>query len=320
MSKWEDHTLNCPKCGNKVPARIYSSVNITIDPELRESVFRGTINEFTCEYCRLKLDVENDLLYHDVARQIAVWFKPDEPLDSDYKKVQAFFRAAGASYLADAPVENTWGAFVSKIMELEDNAAEFSGTRTPEIATGSERHKNGEPNRKRNAFGLLGGLLVVGLWCYVQAAGDYGWAQSVASHKFMDGWSVAAVSDHLIEPTRPWTWFQPPVTMMWLVNMNELERTERYRIAPTIRVENSQFEFTAEEFMLILHDCEDGKVAYLDSLEELETSLGQYEWHDNLPDSPGAIAHKFVCSWDAAGIVPHPRTQIEQARSGWPSL
>ncbi len=40
--------LNCPKCGDKQETTIYESINVSLDPTLKERLYRGEINTFHC--------------------------------------------------------------------------------------------------------------------------------------------------------------------------------------------------------------------------------------------------------------------------------
>ncbi len=41
--------LECPKCGTRQNVFLYDSINVSIDPNLKEKLFKGEINVFQCE-------------------------------------------------------------------------------------------------------------------------------------------------------------------------------------------------------------------------------------------------------------------------------
>ena len=47
----DEDVLVCPDCGLEQKITICPSVNVTIDPEMREKVLSGEIFQFTCDKC-----------------------------------------------------------------------------------------------------------------------------------------------------------------------------------------------------------------------------------------------------------------------------
>jgi predicted nucleic-acid-binding Zn-ribbon protein len=54
MSKMTIHNLECPHCGNKQETKVWHSVNVKLDPELKRKLFDAQINLFSCEKCGKK--------------------------------------------------------------------------------------------------------------------------------------------------------------------------------------------------------------------------------------------------------------------------
>ena len=73
--------LECPKCGARQNVPLYDSINVSIDPDLKEKLFRGEINVFQCETCDQKVFVANPLLYHDMEQHLMVQFYPFQAVD-----------------------------------------------------------------------------------------------------------------------------------------------------------------------------------------------------------------------------------------------
>ena len=69
MSISRDKEIPCPSCGKNQKVTIWSTINVTADPSLRECLFNGEINLFQCVNCELKDFLPVPLLYHDI------WFK-----------------------------------------------------------------------------------------------------------------------------------------------------------------------------------------------------------------------------------------------------
>ncbi len=75
--------LTCSSCQHEQMARVWSTINVTLDPELRIRLFNGDINMFRCESCNSSSRVEKDLLYHDMTRKFCVRYVPPISLSSN---------------------------------------------------------------------------------------------------------------------------------------------------------------------------------------------------------------------------------------------
>jgi CpXC protein len=82
MSKMTIHNLECPHCGNKQETKVWHSVNVKLDPELKRTLFDAQINLFSCEKCGKKTFINAPLLYHDMTQQFCVQYYPPEVLDN----------------------------------------------------------------------------------------------------------------------------------------------------------------------------------------------------------------------------------------------
>ena len=48
MSLEREETLKCPKCKTENKFRIYDSINVTLDPELKKKVLDGSLFKMKC--------------------------------------------------------------------------------------------------------------------------------------------------------------------------------------------------------------------------------------------------------------------------------
>jgi len=80
LSIHENQTINCPKCANEQNAEIWSSINVSLNPEGRNKLFDGEINRFKCEDCGYEALIPAPLLYHDPDRKFAVHYFPAESI------------------------------------------------------------------------------------------------------------------------------------------------------------------------------------------------------------------------------------------------
>ncbi len=79
MSSFHEQTLPCPRCNTPSPFTIWESVNVTLDPELKEQLLSRELFRFTCPACQETSELVYPLLYHDQQRKLMVWLLlPDE--------------------------------------------------------------------------------------------------------------------------------------------------------------------------------------------------------------------------------------------------
>jgi hypothetical protein len=94
--------LECPACGNKQQVKVWSSVNITLNPELKEKVMNYEINQFNCDACANTAFINTPLLYHDMDRKYCVQYYPLESLTNP-EFLESFSR--DGSLIKDQPLE-----------------------------------------------------------------------------------------------------------------------------------------------------------------------------------------------------------------------
>jgi hypothetical protein len=103
MSSESPEELTCRVCGNKQVTTLWDSINVTLDPELKDKLFAGEINVFTCEKCCEKRTVNAPLLYHDMTLLFCVQFYPPEALgDIDFFRQ---FKADGSMLMDNIPAQ-----------------------------------------------------------------------------------------------------------------------------------------------------------------------------------------------------------------------
>ncbi|HET9979600.1 MAG TPA: CpXC domain-containing protein [Ktedonobacterales bacterium] len=75
-------TFQCP-CGESFDTNIYSTVNVTMEPELLYRLLAGTLNVATCPNCGRKAASAQPFIYHDMARGLFAYVHPDADLPDD---------------------------------------------------------------------------------------------------------------------------------------------------------------------------------------------------------------------------------------------
>jgi hypothetical protein len=96
MTRRRSIELECPRCSAKQKVSVYDSINVSVDPDLKEKLFKGEINVCQCEKCDQAIFVPNPLLYHDMEKELMVQFYPFQAIgDKDF--LQQFSKEGGYS-------------------------------------------------------------------------------------------------------------------------------------------------------------------------------------------------------------------------------
>ncbi|OGS45524.1 MAG: hypothetical protein A2539_10180 [Elusimicrobia bacterium RIFOXYD2_FULL_34_15] len=64
MSFSQKQIVTC-ECGHEFEWDIWSSINVTRDPDLKETLFNGLLNVVVCPFCGIFFYFETFILYHD---------------------------------------------------------------------------------------------------------------------------------------------------------------------------------------------------------------------------------------------------------------
>ncbi|HKZ72329.1 MAG TPA: CpXC domain-containing protein [Nitrospirota bacterium] len=75
MTLTTSEVIICP-CGEQFIAPLYSSINVSEEPELQEKLLKGEINKVICPRCRETFFAGRFLLYHDMEKNLMIWMAP----------------------------------------------------------------------------------------------------------------------------------------------------------------------------------------------------------------------------------------------------
>lgn len=92
--------LVCPECGKKQTVIIWESLNISIDPKEKENFLAGKTNFFECSHCDFKSYIPCSFMYHDMERQIAVFYLPEDEIE---KKIETHQFTPNGEMILDIP-------------------------------------------------------------------------------------------------------------------------------------------------------------------------------------------------------------------------
>lgn len=72
MSKSSKKTICCPFCKKPIPFEHFSSVNVSVDPDLKQRVLDGSLFTLACPYCSKKTAINSPWLYHDMNKRFLI--------------------------------------------------------------------------------------------------------------------------------------------------------------------------------------------------------------------------------------------------------
>ena len=98
MSQQRNAEVKCPQCGRPGTFVAWDSVNVDLDPEMRDSILSEDIFVWTCPHCGAKVYYPYSFLYHDMKHKFMLFFDPEEPEDGkkyEPMQIEAVFQFTG---------------------------------------------------------------------------------------------------------------------------------------------------------------------------------------------------------------------------------
>ena len=93
MSRHRNETYTCPKCGHTQEFLMWESVNVQLNPEMKEKILDRSFFSQTCDICGTIAQVLYTFLYHDMEARLMVYIvsakEPDE-LERHIKEINKF--------------------------------------------------------------------------------------------------------------------------------------------------------------------------------------------------------------------------------------
>lgn len=83
MSQLCKDTITCPRCHREGEFEYWSSINVDLDPELKERIFNEEIFIWTCPECGAQVFIPFGTLYHDMKNNYMIFFDHEEPEDGN---------------------------------------------------------------------------------------------------------------------------------------------------------------------------------------------------------------------------------------------
>jgi TFIIF-interacting CTD phosphatase-like protein len=72
MTQAKTEKIKC-QCGNVVDVTLLDSVNVTLDPNLKNLIMERKINNFYCLNCGAKNELIKQFLYNDMDKKKQIW-------------------------------------------------------------------------------------------------------------------------------------------------------------------------------------------------------------------------------------------------------
>ena len=74
MSMHHIEQIKCPKCGKDAEFEIWNSINVDLNPEMRERVLDGTLYNFKCQHCGHEDKIAYPILYNDMTHNFMIYY------------------------------------------------------------------------------------------------------------------------------------------------------------------------------------------------------------------------------------------------------
>jgi len=81
MSKNTTTPHQCPRCGKTSEITIWQSINVDLDPDLKDKVLDESLFSFRCNSCSFHQGVAYASLYNDMTKQFMVYWIPSDESD-----------------------------------------------------------------------------------------------------------------------------------------------------------------------------------------------------------------------------------------------
>ena len=78
MSMPSNTKITCPKCNHESDYIVWYSINVTLNPEMKDKILDDTLFSWVCPHCGENYYVPYDFLYHDMENGLFTWYRNEE--------------------------------------------------------------------------------------------------------------------------------------------------------------------------------------------------------------------------------------------------
>lgn len=131
MSKLHKEIYICPNCGKEIEYEYWDSVNVTLEPQLKESVLDGSIFNCSCS-CGYDENLIHPLLYHDMDKEVMINYTTVDNVEPFINHITKIKNDPNFSLKIDETIRvvTDISAFIEKILifeaGLDDKIIEFA--------------------------------------------------------------------------------------------------------------------------------------------------------------------------------------------------
>ena len=118
MSSKRFTKIKCPFCDTEQDFEYYSSVNVTMSPDLKHTAMKGELNLKECNNCQKEINVVSGFLYHDMEKKLMINFKTtDEESDFENSDITEELKTQGYIFR----IVNSIPDLAEKILIFDNN-------------------------------------------------------------------------------------------------------------------------------------------------------------------------------------------------------
>ena len=88
MSKHHIDSLTCPECGSREEITIWETINVSLDPSLRNKVLSKELFVHKCSKCGTGIFIASGILYHDMENKFMLNYNELPPSEIDYEGIE----------------------------------------------------------------------------------------------------------------------------------------------------------------------------------------------------------------------------------------
>ncbi len=101
MSSKHKEKFTCPKCKAKGEFEMWDTINVDLNPEMREAIFSEEAFKYKCPECGSEITVAYDFIYHDMTHKFMImfeFFEPDDYICDSFDVPDIFETLKGYTY------------------------------------------------------------------------------------------------------------------------------------------------------------------------------------------------------------------------------
>jgi hypothetical protein len=115
--------IKCSRCDHKQSFTFWDSINVSVDPKLKEQLTQGELTTSVCQKCGLEMHITTDCLYHDMGKQVAIWLRySDQHQSANEINLRKAFSTISRS---KCRIVRSFPDLIDKIRVFDDNFSDY---------------------------------------------------------------------------------------------------------------------------------------------------------------------------------------------------